>query len=59
MTTEKPKKKNYTPRPTIEPEVMQRLAVISRLMCGEINVTEAAAELGLSRNHFQTAPSAR
>src|SRR5688500_9510384 len=57
MSTKK-KKSDYTPRPDIDeqvhPEVLRRLEVVSRVMSGMTTVTEAAAELDLSRNRFQT-----
>jgi len=57
MSTKK-RKSDYTPRPNIDeevhPEVLRRLEVISRVMSGQTSVTDAAAELGLSRNRFQT-----
>jgi hypothetical protein len=55
MTTRKKRPSTYTPRPTdVNPEVLRRLEVISRVMSGAQSVTGAAEELALSRNYFQT-----
>src|SRR5512142_3110432 len=52
------KKSDYVARPDIEvtvhPETLRRLEVITRVMSGQIKVTDAAKELGLSRARFQT-----
>jgi transposase InsO family protein len=45
---------NYTPSPEVPPELAPRLAVILRVLSGEKSVSEAARELNLSRNHFQS-----
>src|SRR6185437_16138052 len=52
------KKSDYVARPDIDvqvhPETLRRLEVISRVMSGQTTVSDAARELGLSRNRFQT-----
>jgi transposase InsO family protein len=44
----------YTPSPEVPPELAPRLAVILAVMSGEKSVSEAAREMNLSRNHFQS-----
>lgn len=44
----------YTPSPEVPPELSARLAVILQVLSGEKSVSEAARELSLSRNHFQS-----
>lgn len=47
-------RKRYTPAPPVPPELMQRLALIVEVLAGIKTVSQAARELGISRNHFQT-----
>jgi len=45
----------YTPAPQIDdPRVVERLEAVLRVMGGETTVSEAARQLHLRRNHFQT-----
>jgi len=44
----------YTPTPRVPPELAPRLAMILAVLSGEKSVSEAARELNLSRNHFQS-----
>lgn len=56
MNEEPPNEKpsTYTPSPEVPPELAARLAVILQVLSGEKSVSEAARELNLSRNHFQS-----
>jgi transposase-like protein len=57
MNEEPPSEKppsTYTPSPEVPPELAPRLAVILQVLSGEKSVSEAARELALSRNHFQS-----
>jgi hypothetical protein len=45
---------HYTRTPEVPPELMPRLALIVEVLSGVKTVSEAARELNLSRNHFQT-----
>jgi transposase InsO family protein len=45
---------HYTKSPEVPPELMPRLAVIVEVLSGVKTVSDAARELNLSRNHFQT-----
>lgn len=57
MNEEPPNEKptsTYTPSPQVPPELAHRLAVIMQVLSGEKSVSEAARELNLSRNHFQS-----
>jgi transposase len=47
-------KKRYTPAPEVAPEMGGRLGKILQVLAGAISVAQAARELGMSRNHFQT-----
>ena len=47
-------KKRYTPAPAVPAEMTARLAMILEVLAGQRTVSEAARELGMSRNHFQT-----
>ena len=47
-------KKRYTPAPQVPAEMTARLAMILEVLAGQRTVSEAARELGMSRNHFQT-----
>jgi transposase-like protein len=45
----------YTPAPQIDdPRVAERLEAVVRVMSGEKTVSDAARELQMPRNHFQT-----
>ncbi len=48
------KTQSYTPAPVISPEVAPRVQAVLKVVTGQWTVTEAAAELGMSRNRFQT-----
>jgi DNA-binding transcriptional regulator YiaG len=45
---------SYTPAPAISPEVAPRVQAVLKVVTGQWTVTEAAAEVGMSRNRFQT-----
>lgn len=47
-------KKRYTPAPQVPEPMAERLAMILEVLAGQKTVSEAARELGMSRNHFQT-----
>ena len=47
-------KRSYTPMPLIEPAVGERLEKVLEVMAGRLTVAQAARDLGISRNHFQT-----
>jgi transposase InsO family protein len=49
-----PPPSTYTPSPEVPPELALRLAVILAVLSGEKSVSEAAREMNLSRNHFQS-----
>jgi hypothetical protein len=49
-----PKPSTYTPSPQVPEDLAPRLAVILAVLSGEKSVSEAARELHLSRNHFQS-----
>ena len=49
-----PKPSTYTPSPQVPEDLAPRLAVILAVLSGEKSVSEAARELNLSRNHFQS-----
>lgn len=44
----------YTTSPVVPAEVLPRLAVIVQVLSGEKSVSQAAREMNLSRNHFQS-----
>ena len=44
----------YTPAPAIAPEVAPRVQAVLKVVSGQWTVTEAAAEIGMSRLRFQT-----
>jgi hypothetical protein len=48
------KTQSYTPAPAISPEVAPRAQAVLKVLTGQWRVTAAAAELGMSRNRFQT-----
>lgn len=48
------RKASYVPSPAVNPQTLPRLALIVEVMAGQKSVSQAARELGLSRNHFQT-----
>lgn len=57
MNEESPNEKSastYTPSPEVPPELAVRLTAILAVLSGEKSVSEAARELDLSRNHFQS-----
>jgi hypothetical protein len=45
---------SYTPAPAIAPEVAPRVQAVLKVVSGQWTVTEAAAEIGMSRLRFQT-----
>src|SRR5690349_18928936 len=47
-------KKRYTPAPVVPRETAERLAKVMEVLGGKTTVAQAARELGLSRNHFQS-----
>lgn len=49
-----PRKPSYEPSPRAHAEVLPRLAAVMAVLSGQKTVSQAARELGLSRNHFQT-----
>jgi transposase-like protein len=48
------KKSNYTAAPEVPEEVKPRFQLILEVLSGAKTVSEAARQLGMSRNHFQT-----
>src|SRR5262245_18924276 len=48
------KTRSYTPQPAIDPEVAPRVQAVLKVLSKQWTVTEAAANLGISRNRFQT-----
>ena len=57
MNEEPPNEKpasTYTPSPEVPPELAVRLTTILAVLSGKKSVSEAARELDLSRNHFQS-----
>jgi transposase len=50
----KDKNKSYVPEPAIPSEMEERYRVIRAVLARDLSVTDGAAQLGLSRNHFQT-----
>lgn len=48
------KKKTYTPAPGVPTEVEPRYRAVLEVLSGTTTVAEAARQLGMSRNHFQT-----
>ena len=47
-------KSRYTPWPQLPAELMPRLAGIVQVLAGMQSLSQAAREVGLSRNHFQS-----
>jgi hypothetical protein len=47
-------KRSYTPVPEIEAAIGERLEKVLEVMAGRLTVAQAARDLGMSRNHFQT-----
>jgi hypothetical protein len=45
---------SYTPAPAISAEVAPRVQAVLKVVTGQWTVTQAAAEVGMSRNRFQT-----
>jgi predicted DNA-binding protein (UPF0251 family) len=54
MGTSKKKKSDYVPVPEAAPEVINRLHAVILVQTGQMSVSEAARQLGMSRNHFQS-----
>ena len=48
------KNKSYAPAPQVAPQLEQRLDLIVAVLAGRTTMSEAARQLGISRNHFQT-----
>lgn len=48
------RKRSYTPAPSVDPAVGERLGVILEVLSGKTSVAQAARSLNLSRNHFQS-----
>lgn len=51
---EEPKHSTYTPSPEVPEELAPRLAAILQVLSGQKSMSEAAREMNLSRNHFQS-----
>ena len=47
-------RKGYTKLPPVPPEVVPRLTAVLAVLSGIKTVSSAAADLGLSRNRFQS-----
>src|SRR5574341_2245742 len=47
-------KKTYEPTPEVPAELQARYQTILAVLSGKLSVSEAARQLDLSRNHFQT-----
>lgn len=55
MSAQEPKgTRSYTPWPELPSELMPRLAAIIQVLAGMKNISQAAREVNLSRNHFQS-----
>lgn len=50
----KKKPPSYTRAPTLEPEQTGLYTMVLRVLSGQVTVSEAARELGMARNHFQS-----
>jgi transposase len=48
------KKSDYVPAPTVEDEMERRYLAVLKVLSGAATVTDAAKQLGMSRNRFQT-----
>ena len=48
------KTRSYTPQPAIDPEVAPRIQAVLKVLTKQWTVTEAAKNLDISRNRFQT-----
>ena len=48
------KNKSYTPVPEVAPQLEERLDLIVEVLAGRTTISEAARQLRISRNHFQT-----
>src|SRR5438552_16387506 len=48
------KKKSYVAAPRVSEAIQERYRAVLQVLSGEISVSEAARQTGLSRNHFQT-----
>jgi transposase-like protein len=48
------KNKSYTPAPEVAPQLEERLDLIVAVLGGRTTMSQAARQLGISRNHFQT-----
>jgi predicted ArsR family transcriptional regulator len=47
-------KSDYVKAPTAPPEVINRLHAVILVQTGQMTVSDAARQLGMSRNHFQS-----
>lgn len=54
MTKTKSKKSDYVAAPMVENEMRARYLAVLKVLSGAMTVTDAAKEVGLSRNRFQT-----
>lgn len=55
MSAQEPRRtRSYTPWPQLPAQLMPRLAAIVQVLAGMKNVSQAAREVSLSRNHFQS-----
>jgi hypothetical protein len=54
MEEKPPKKKSYVPAPEVDAELQDTWMTVLASYVGDMEVTEGAKRLGLSRNHFQT-----
>ena len=52
--SKKPKPPSYTPAPTLEREQVELYTMVLRVLSNQLTVSEAARELGMPRNRFQT-----
>ena len=52
--SKKPKPPSYTPAPTLEREQVELYTIVLRVLSNQLTVSEAARELGMPRNRFQT-----
>lgn len=52
--SKKPKPPSYTPAPTLEREQVELYQMVLRVLSNQITVSDAARELGMPRNRFQS-----
>lgn len=52
--SKKPKPPSYTPAPILEPGQVELYTMVLRVLGSQVTVSEAARELGMPRNRFQT-----